>query len=847
MLSIRKNRSALIVGVLLLQASLYYILLETTRHIGVLVLLTTLFGGMLYRALVKRKKMFIGCHVVLTLLMFADVIHFKYFNQNLSFHSLGYASQLADVTGTLRYLIGWQEVLFATAPLWIALTLFKSKGKDTPSQLKTTQHKVTFAVGLVGFCVLLLWNPLHSDLVTSIQNQEFFTYHMKDLYHVVTGSDEPADIAFAMEHRQVEGQELYGIAEGRNLIVIQVESLQDMVVNRRYGGQEITPVLNDLTRTDSLYFTNYFQMLGRGNTSDAEFVSHNSIYAPLYGQAYDIYRDNTFHGLPWLLQDEGYETLALHGYKKEFWNRETAYPGQGFEEFISEEDYEIKEHVGFGLADHDFFDQSIPHLKELKQPFYSFFVTLTCHNPYDMPEKYRQIKLNAQDQGNMFGDYLQAAHYTDMAIGQFIEQLKAEGLYENSVIVIYGDHFGLSSKDPAFHENVSRFIGHDYDFDEMMNIPLLIHIPGMGGHSTIETVGGHIDLLPTLMNVMGLETENPYLFGQDLVNARTGFVASQTYMIKGSFIQDDIVFSMSRDGVFNNSRAWSRSTREPVDLEACREGYERAMREIDQAMRILKNDMIGQVMEENKGLEVVVEVQQVEPEKLIAHAGARLDGHTYTNAKEALDKAYADGYRYIEVDFEWTADGEIVLLHGWDGFITKFFGEESKQYTLDEFMSFDMINGWTQMSLEDLMVWTREHPDVFIVTDAKADNPSLLAKISENYPELRGQIIPQIYYMEEYIKAQYLGFDKIIYTLYRSSNTHEEILDFAKHNELLAVTMPIERAKSGLPEKLKELGVFTYSHTINDVELAGKLEDMGIDGLYTDDLLFVDGAYLLND
>lgn len=267
------------------------------------------------------------------------------------------------------------------------------------------------------------------------------------------------------------------------------------------------------------------------------------------------------------------------------------------------------------------------------------------------------------------------------------------------------------------------------------------------------------------------------------------------------------------------------------------EGYEKAIEEINKSIHVLENDKFRQALKEKKeynGVEIIK--KQVQCEKLIAHAGGRIKGLTYTNCKEAFDKSYEDGYKFIEVDFEWTTDGQPVLLHSWDGFLTKFFGVEPKRYSLKVFRSFDMINNWHQMTLESLTHWMKEHPDVYIITDVKDNNLKLLSLISQNYPDLQKQIIPQIYFMDEYIRAEHLGYKNIIYTLYRSSNTAEEIVDFAKHNKLLAITMPIAKAKTDLPKVLGDIGVFSYSHTINDIDLAKMLEDQGIDGFYTDDL-----------
>ena len=836
----KKNYISLfIASLIILKVGLYYSLMDITINFGIKLLLSLVYIGLIFVLLKRKKRLFLCIYILISLLMFADSVYFRYFNESLTFNIFGQAGQLGDVTETIKLLLSPKDfLLFLDIPI---IYLYLKKYNKSVDK----SFKLIYIISTIVIVTLVLINPINSDVVKGLNSQEFFTYHIKDIYLSIMGDDIKVGKSIEKELAKtlnkkplpIKNKKLYGIGKNRNLIIIQVESFQNMVINKYYNGQELTPNLNKLIKQDTIYFNNYYQQLGKGNTSDAEFVSQNSIYAPIYGQAYDIYKDNYFYGLPWIMRDEGYKSIVFHGYKKEFWNRDAAYPNQGFQRFFSEKDFDIKEKIGFGLNDKDFFKQSIDYLKKEDKPFYSFLITLTCHNPYNMPKKYHNITLKAEDKDTLFGNYLQAVHYTDKAIGEFIKRLKDNNLYNNSVIAIYGDHFGLSSTDDNINDNVSSFLGYDYDFDEMMKIPLIINIPEKDINQTIDIVGGQIDFMPTILNLMGIESKNPIIFGRDLVNSNSGFVASQTYMLKGSFIKDDIVLEMSRDGIFKNSRAWNKRTRKSVDLQKYKKYYEKAIKEIDKAMYVLENNMLKEVIKKNKDFDYVnVTKNKIKPAKFISHAGGRIKGLTYTNSKESLDKSYEKGYKFIEVDFEWTSDEKAVLLHSWDGFLKKFFNVEPKVYSLKEFKNFKMVNNWHQMTLEHLSIWLKNHPNTCIVSDVKKDNIKLLSLISKNYPDIKRQIIPQIYHMGEYSKVKYLGYKNIIYTLYRSTNSEDEIINFAKHNNLLAITMPIDKAKTGLPKKLNKLGIFTYSHTINDLELAKTLEEKGIDGFYTDDL-----------
>ena len=185
------------------------------------------------------------------------------------------------------------------------------------------------------------------------------------------------------ENSSAQGREnLFGAAKGRNLIVIQLEAFQNFAINREYEGQELTPFLNSLVNEqESVYFDHYYYQVGSGNTSDAEFATNNSILGTMSSYTYTLYQQNYFRGLPVLLKEQGYETAAMHAYEKTFWNRENIYPSLGFDHFFDSDYYEDDEdYTGWSVVatnDKSFYHQSIDAMKTMKEPFYSFMITLS--------------------------------------------------------------------------------------------------------------------------------------------------------------------------------------------------------------------------------------------------------------------------------------------------------------------------------------------------------------------------------------------------------------------------------------------------------------------------------------
>lgn len=784
----------------------------------------------------KKQSIAFSFYNIMSAIMFADAVYYHYFNNLPSLIMLKQLGSVAQVGDSVRAVINPLHLLFLVDIPFLCVYSSKKKKKIKKSA-KVYEKKIRIGIpSLLALTLAIVITVLSvGGYGTVLGRQELFTYHAKDFVSLFKSEDAKGegefteeDLAHLRKRAMVDNGKLTGIGKGKNLLVIQVEGLQNFVINEYYDGQEVTPNLNSFIKDNSsIYFDRYYQLLGRGNTSDAEFVSNNSLYPSMEDPTYTQYQDITFCGLPWILRDNGYTSWVLHGYKPEFWNRSAAYPNQGFERFISEENYNVGEVIALGLNDKDFFKQSLPYLKEMEKPFHAFMITLSSHTPFTMPEKYHVIKLRPEHKDTMFGNYLQAIHYTDEAIGEFIEDLKKEGLYDDTVIAIYGDHFALSSMDEANEKIMTDYLGYQYDYDSMMNIPLIIHVPGEEINETVSKVSCQLDFLPTILNIMGVKNEKGVMFGKDILNTEDSFVAQQTYMLKGSFIDNEKVFVMSRDGVYKRSRAYYLDTRELVDLEKCKENYNRAIEEINKSNYVLRQG----------GRFSLSHLSGKDSTKLVAHAGGKIRGLTYTNSRESLDKSYKKGLRLLEVDFIWTTDNKLVCLHSWDGFVNKFFNVPVKQYSYDEFANFKMIHGWQQLTPDILAEWMEKHPDAYIVTDIKGDNVEGLRILKEEYPHIQDRIIPQIYHMEEYEPIANMGYKNIIYTLYLSSKvSDEEILEFARENELFAITMPEKRAEGTLPNLLKKEGILTYTHTINDKKTKKKLEQNGVYGFYTDEL-----------
>ena len=197
----------------------------------------------------------------------------------------------------------------------------------------------------------------------------------------------------------------------------------------------------------------------------------------------------------------------------------------------------------------------------------------------------------------------------------------------------------------------------------------------------------------------------------------------------------------------------------------------------------------------------------------------------------------------MEIDFSWTSDGSLACIHDWRGNYSRLFGHEiESSLSVAEFQEKARALEWTLLTLEELGVLMRAHPELVIVTDVKQDNLDALALIARVLPDSVRRVVPQIYHPSEYMRLQAMGYEKIIWTLYKYRDQEDlaKVLDEASRMDLLAVCMPVRLAKAEYAKGLRSIGIATYAHTVNSSEQWGELrDDWGVDQIYTDYLLSV--------
>lgn len=573
-----------------------YSLLYTVISIGIIISIFRYFAGVSNK---HKTIIFSIVYIGMSILMFADVMYFNYYNQTVSVAQLWQLKNVAKVPQSFVATI-IPVSIFILLDIPVIINCFKKYRSKNVSHIKNNRkYRYVRGIIIAAVFIFIAVNPADSVLIAKATGEEFFVNHVGDIYDNTFGRltnrdiDEKEVISIIDDNApHAESSDLKGIAEGRNVIMIQLEAFQNFLINSSYNGVTLTPNLNALINDNSLYFDNFYTNIGKGNTADAEFSAMNSLYPVIEREVYTLYQDNKYDGLPWQLKKKGYSTFAVHGYEAEFWNRKEAYPNQGIDRYYAMEDLDSSDIIGLGISDESVFSQAVDIMKEQDKQFFSFIVSLTNHHPFEMDDELKEIPIKEEDADSKFANYLQTAHYTDKAVGDFLKKLKAEGLYDNSIIIMYGDHHGLNKDMDDNDVYMGRFLGKEYDYDEMLKVPLIIHIPGSGVTRTISTVAGQIDIFPTVANLMNIDVPDKYILGQDAVNAKEGFVAFTAYMLEGSFVTEDIMYEISREGIFETGRAWNPETGKEIPVEDVREYYDRAIALKTASEQILKQDLI---------------------------------------------------------------------------------------------------------------------------------------------------------------------------------------------------------------------------------------------------------------
>jgi len=557
----------------------------------------------------RRVWFLYAVNVILSISLFADTVYYHYFKDIISVGVIKDSSMLKNTGASVLALVKVTD-FFYFIDLIFLIPIIKAMKKVERKQLGIRGRWI-FCLFLFTLGVFLDGNLIYKlsveqpNLITTMSNKLYLTkvlgnvnFHVLDSYNFVVNEvmsssklseERTEEIQVFLQNKDKSPQaNLMGAGNKKNLIMIQVEALQQFVINKKVNNQEITPNLNRWIGK-SLYFDNFFYQVAGGNTSDAEFMTNNSLYPAASGAAYYKYTGDNLNSLPRALKDIGYSTSAFHGYVEGFWNRNVMYQSEGFDKFYGERSFKFDDRVGLGLSDKTFLNQSFEKIKEMQQPFYSFLVTLSSHFPYDDVKGYGNFDVGSYT-NTLLGNYLGGIHYADEQLGMFLEKLEKEGFMDNSIIVIYGDHYAIPKGDvKQLYEFEGVSNPSELQWIQYQKVPMLIHFPKDMNKGVNHSYACQMDVYPTLSNLFNLS--NDYLLGKDILNNEEHRVIFRN----GSFI-DDKIYYLSGSDTYYDVKTGDKVNETP-ELKSIKE---QVLNELKYSDDILEHDLI-QVLDVEPG------------------------------------------------------------------------------------------------------------------------------------------------------------------------------------------------------------------------------------------------------
>ena len=503
---------------------------------------------------IKRTKLFyslaFGIYLLLFIWLISNSIYYREFTDFVTVNTMLASSKVSAGLGAaaLELFRPWDVIYILDFPI-LAFFFFKKWIRmDNRPFNKRASFAVTSLSAMLFSANLFLAEIDRPELLTrgfsnyyvvrALGLPAFLGYSANQTYaaNKERSKASEADLKpveeYIQQHYAKANPEYFGMAKGRNVIYIHLESFQQFLIDYKLKVDdkeyEVTPFLNSLYHSKETFaFSNVFNQVKAGKTSDAETMIETGLFGLNQGSFMVNYGGtNTQQAAPFILSKNGYNSSAVfHGNAGSFWNRNTAYKQWGYNYFF-DASYFTKQNSSnsfqYGLNDKYMLKDSIKYLERLQQPFYTKFITVSNHYPYTTSLSGDDLGFPlAKTQDETINGYFATANYLDSSIKAFFDYLKESGLYKNSIIVLYGDHYGISnSRNPALAPLLGKNseTWSSYDNAMLQRVPYMVVIPGMDKGGIIDTYGGEIDMLPTLEHLLGIESNKFLQVGQDMLS-----------------------------------------------------------------------------------------------------------------------------------------------------------------------------------------------------------------------------------------------------------------------------------------------------------------------------------------
>ena len=535
----------------------------------------------------NRFKYYLVWSIIASGICLANAIYYHYYDSFVSISLLLTSLFILDMdVGVMQNVFHIYDFIYLLEiPAIIIYYNYLKKNNITMSYIRKSDFKLMWKKYVVSIIVILATGSILSsapewnrflNLWNRVSVVKCFGVYMYQIDDLVQSLEPKLNNIFGHDSAYKEVTDYYNdnkvkksdneytdIFKDKNVIVIHFESLQSFVMNLSFGGKEALPNINKLA-SEGIFFSNFYPQVGVGTSSDSEFTFSTSMMPSSNGTVFVSYANNYYVSLQKLLKEQGYYTFSMHANNGDFWNRANMHKSLGYDKFYSKNYYEIDEVIGtFGLSDKSFFRQSVPMIKEIaanNEKYMGTLITLTSHVPWSDTDKMGEYNVGYLED-DVMGRYIKALHYSDEALGEFIDELDKEGLLDNTVLVIYGDHDARISMDSYnllynYDSSTGKILTsgdngyvdvNKYKYALDKSTPYIIWTKDQKFNVKCDTPMGMIDSLPTLGNMLGVSSK--YSLGTDIMSIKD---SSNMVVFKGgSFLTDKYYYNSQNDEVYS--------------------------------------------------------------------------------------------------------------------------------------------------------------------------------------------------------------------------------------------------------------------------------------------------------
>lgn len=505
--------------------------LQFQTIIGTISFLTTIVCFLMILPNKIRIKVGLIINFLISLLIWADNVYYFYSSSVLSIEQLSNLQYTEQITTTIPSLIKFTQIVYFIDFIIIGI-LYLTKILKTDKEEKITNKKqklISLVIAIIGVIIfgLIGYDYIQKGTQTlwnkdeQIANSTIYGYHISDILNsldyakraVYSDYDEMIiDYnALKQEYEEKYGEKQYdfeGILENKNVLIVQLESVQEFTAHRTINGKEITPNLNKFL-DENIEFTN-MHMQSYSSTADSEYTTVTSTYPMENGMSYSKYFLNTYNTIFDIFNSKDYYTMYMHGNVPSFWNRENVYSRMNIDSVSFIDDFEDQSEMISGfLADELLYKEGVQKIKNGETPFMTFMVAASSHTAFDLPgieNKYNKITIDVgKYKDTYFGNYLEAVNYADYAFGILLDELKKEGLYEDTAILVFGDHNGIGMWDDEIKEFLGEINSNVTEVDLKLNYTRVLAGMKLENAIKIDKTVNKLDLKPTFAYLCNLE------------------------------------------------------------------------------------------------------------------------------------------------------------------------------------------------------------------------------------------------------------------------------------------------------------------------------------------------------